>query len=206
MNKAAQSGEVVGISIDSAIIGAVIGFLGSFMILAVRRQLRKRRLRKALREEIRTMSEDLYRYAETVAGKEPGAIIVPPDPVLRTVFENNAAELGTLSGKEVKELTRFYGLAETVRRRISTLSSEPDQPTYELQVLQRDLIQLNNRKNSVLETLEGKILCAKSSVTEDERVYSDVAVPDYDVVDYLEKESSETDQQYDEGIDEEELR
>jgi len=94
MNETAQSAELLGISIDSAIIGAVIGVIGSFLVLAARRQLRKRRLRKALREEVRTMAEDLYRYAETVAGKEPDAIIVPPDPVLRTVFENNASLLG----------------------------------------------------------------------------------------------------------------
>ncbi|WP_254767390.1 hypothetical protein [Salinilacihabitans rarus] len=135
------------------------------------------------------MSEDLYRYAETIAGKEPDAIIVPPDPILRTVFENNASLLGLLSEEEVQELTQFYGLTENVRKRISTLSSQSDPPTHELKVLQRDLIQLNNQKNSVLKTLEGHILCAKSSVDEDNRIYSDIDSPDYDVVDYLEQQT-----------------
>lgn len=193
MNETAQSAELLGISIDSAIIGAVIGVIGSFLVLAARRQLRKRRLRKALREEVRTMAEDLYRYAETVAGKEPDAIIVPPDPVLRTVFENNASLLGLLSEEEVQELTRFYGLTEKVRKRISSLSSEPNPPAHELQVLQRDLIELNNRKNTVLETLESNILCAKSSRDENERVYSDIDPPNYDVVDYLEQTIGEDD-------------
>lgn len=206
MNGTALSGELLGINIDSAIIGAVIGVIGSFLVLALRHQLRKRRLRKALRAEIRTMAEDLYRYAETVAGKEPDAIVVPPDPVLRTIFENNASELGMLSGKEVKQLTQFYGLAEAVRQRISTLSSESNPPAYELQVLRRDLIQLNNRKNSVLEALEGKILCAKSSVDENERVYSDVDAPDYDVVDYLEQAiaADESNHQPEQGVNEKE--
>lgn len=191
MNETAQSAELLGISIDSAIIGAFIAVIGSFLVLAARHQLRKRRLRKALREEIRTMAEDLYRYAETVAGKEPDAINVPPDPVLRTVFESNASLLGLLSEEEIQELTQFYGLTEKVRKRVSSLSSRSDPPAHELRVLQRDLIELNNRKNSVLETLESHIFCAKSSRDENERVYSDIDLPDYDVVDYLERNTEE---------------
>lgn len=191
MNKTTQSAELLGISIDSAIIGALIGVIGSFSVLAARHHLRKRRLRKALREEIRTMAADLYRYAETVAGKEADAINVPPDPVLRTVFESNASLLGLLSEKEIQELTHFYGLTEKVRKRVSTLSSMSNPPAYELQVLQRDLIELNNQKNTVLKTLESNLLCAKSSQDEDERVYSDIDLPNYDVVDYLEQTEKE---------------
>lgn len=193
INNTTQGGGFLGIGIDSAIIGAFIGVLGSLLVLGVRHQIRKRRLRKAIRAEIKIMADDIYRYAETLSGKSPGSIEIPPDSLVLTVYKNNASNIGLLSEDEVREITQFYALAESVKQRLSYLSESDTPPDYALRLLQRDLILLNNQKNTTILTIENKISGVELSDGSESPIYSDVTKPDYDVVDYLDdREESDT--------------
>lgn len=187
MNCTTPSGDLLGLGIDNVtlLVGALIGVIGSLLVLGIRLQIRKRRLRKALREEIRIMSTDIHRYAESVSVKDPEGIEIPPDTLVSTVYESNTSDLGLLRGSEVMEVTQFYTLVQNIQRRLSKLNNTDEPPVHELRLIQRDLIRLNNQKNTVLSMLEDNIRGAESSQESSPKIYSDIDEPEYGPVDFL---------------------
>lgn len=195
MNHTTTSGDLLGLGIDNVtlLVGALIGVLGSLLVLGIRLQIRKRRLRKALREEIRTMATDIHRYAASVSVKDPEGIEVPPDTLVLTVYESNTSDLGLLGGSEVQEITQFYTLVQNTKQRLSALSDTSEPSVPELRLIQRDLIRLNNRKNTVISMLEDKIWWAESSEESSPEIYSDIDEPEYDPVDFLDSQLDDED-------------
>lgn len=190
MNRTTLARDMFGLGIDNItlLVGALIGVLGSLLVLGIRLQIRKRRLRKALREEIRTMSTDIHRYAESVSAKRPEGVKAPPDTLVLTVYDSNTSDLGLLSGSEVQAVTQFYTLAQNTKQRLATLSDTDEPPVYELRLVQRDLIRLNNQKNTVLSMLEDNICGAESSKKSNPEIYSTIDEPEYDLVDFLDSQ------------------
>jgi hypothetical protein len=140
------------------------------------------------------MSTDIYRYAESVSAKRPKGIEVPPDTLVLTVYKSNTSDLGLLRGSEVQEVTQFYTLAQNTKQRLATLSDTNEPPVHELRLVQRDLIRLNNQKNTVLSMLEDNIWGAKSSEESNPKIYSNIDVPEYDPVDFLDSQLSDENQ------------
>lgn len=196
MNRTTPAGDLFGLGIDNItlLVGALIGVLGSLLVLGIRLQIRKRRLRKALREEIRTMSTDIYRYAESVSAKRPEGIEAPPDTLVLTVYESNTSDLGLLRGSEVQAVTQFYTLAQNTKQRLATLSDTNEPPVHELRLVQRDLIRLNNQKNTVISMLEDNIWGAESSKESNPEIYSMIDEPEYDPVDFLDSQINDENQ------------
>ena len=86
-------------------------------------------------------------------------------------------------------LHALWGLSRlSYHQRLSTLSGTNDLPVHELRLIQRDLIRLNNQKNTVLSMLEDNIWRADSSEELNPEIYSDIKEPEYDPVDFLDSQ------------------
>lgn len=144
-------------SIDNLIIlvAAVIGLLGSYTIYRLRIRTRRRRLRKALRGEIKSMAPGVYEKARIMAAEDRETdFYVPPNPVTMTVFRNNSGEIGLLSDGEVEKITAMYSKAEVVRQLVEHLDDQNDPRRATVLQLRTDLIELNNSINEALAEIE----------------------------------------------------
>lgn len=164
---------------------AIIGLGGSYSIYWLRLRTRRRRLRKAIRGEIKAMAPSIYEKAQIMAAEDlESEFYIPTDPTIITVFSNNSGEIGLLSDDEVEEVTNFYTKAAVVRQRIQDLNTA-DKPTKaSILQLREELIQLNNAKNSAL----SKIECYLDSDPSSGDMYQDLDEPGFDYQKEWEKE------------------
>jgi hypothetical protein len=186
-----NAGGVLGpFGIDNLVLlaTAVIGLTGSYVIYRLRLRTRRRRLRKALREEIKAMAPSIYEKARIMSAEDRDSdFYIPTDPAIMTVFSNNSGEIGLLSDDEVEELTDFYTKAAVVSQRIQNLNTVENPNRASILQLREDLIQLNNAKNSALSELEYSL--GVSPTRED--VYQDLEDPGFDCLEVLEEELEE---------------
>lgn len=167
---------------------AIIGLVGSYIIYRLRLRTRRRRLRKALRGEIRAMAPSIYEKARIMASEDRDSdFYIPTDPTVMTVFSNNSGEIGLLSDDEVEKVTRFYSNAAVVSQRIQNLNAVENPHKASVLQLREDLVQLNNSKNFTLSELENSL---GVDVTTGE-MYDDLDDPGFDYLEVLEEELSE---------------
>lgn len=187
--------QIFGLSTRNFILllTALIGIFGSIFIFWLRIQIRKRRLRMALRAEIRTMAEDIYYNADTMASKDPTGINAPLDTLIMTVYQNNSSEIGLLSTREVNNITEFYSLLQTIKSRLNKANDDSKITIDERRLLQRDFIRLNNLKNESLANIEKKLLFVTPHYYKNQDKYSSIQVPDYDLNELIESETKNSD-------------
>lgn len=174
------------LSIDNLIIlvAAVIGLLGSYTIYRLRIRTRRRRLRKALRGEIKSMAPGVYEKARIMAAEDRDkGFYVPPNPVTSTVFKNNSGEIGLLTDDEVEMIAAMYSKAEVVRQLIEHLDEQDDPRRATVLQLRTDLIELNNLINDALAEIETALEVERTSGT----VYEKLDDPGFDYRDELEE-------------------
>lgn len=149
------------ISVRDGVIlsGAVIGVSGSYYRYWRRRRDARDRLRAAIFAELALVGDELYEEIRDMTVTELGTELYVPDesPIVMTVYENNAGEIGRLSEREIEELTSFYTFASIVEPRMERVIAERDVTEIEVVLLRRRLIELFNRKNSALEALAGEL-------------------------------------------------
>lgn len=145
---------------DGAILsGAVVGVSGSYYLYWRRRRDARDRLRAAIFAELALVGDEIYEEIRDMTVTELGTELYVPDesPIVVTVYENNAGEIGRLSEREIEELTSFYTFASIVEPRMERMTAESDVTEIEVVLLRRRLIELFNRKNSALEALAGEL-------------------------------------------------
>lgn len=186
-----NAGGVLGpFGIDNLVLlaTAVIGLTGSYLIYRLRLRTRRRRLRKALRGEIKAMAPSIYEKARIMSAEDRNSdFYIPTDPTIMTVFSNNSGEIGLLSDGEVEELTDFYTKAAVVSQRIQNLNTVENPNRASILQLRGDLIQLNNAKNSALSELE----CSLGVSPTRGDIYQDLEDPGFDYLEVLEEELGE---------------
>jgi len=156
---------------------AIIGLGGSYLIYRLRLRTRRRRLRKAIRGEIKAMAPSIYEKAQIMATEDRDSdFYIPTDPTIMTIFSNNSGEIGLLSDDEVKEVTDFYTKAAVVRQRIQNLNTVEDPNEASILQLREELIQLNNTKNSALTKIECSLNVSPTSGD----MYQDIDDPGFD--------------------------
>lgn len=167
---------------------AIIGLTGSYVIYRLRLRTRRRRLRKALRGEIKAMAPSIYEKARIMSAEDRDSdFYIPTDPTIMTVFSNNSGEIGLLSDDEVEEITDFYSKAAVVSQRIQNLNAIEDPNKASILQLREDLVRLNNAKNAALSELERAL--GVDLTTGD--VYQDLEDPGFDYLEVLEEELDE---------------
>lgn len=90
-------------------VPASVGVLGSFSLYRKRQRDEQRRLRDALKAELKSM-EFFYNWPDGFGSNVPEY-----DFVAKTVYERNANSLGLLSGKENQNIVEFYTRASIVQ-------------------------------------------------------------------------------------------
>jgi len=185
-----SSGVLGPFGIDNLVLlaTAIIGLSGSYAIYRLRLRTRRRRLRKALRGEIKAMAPSIYEKARIMSAEDRDSdFYIPTDPTIMTVFLNNSGEIGLLSDGEVEEVTDFYTRAAVVSQRIQNLNTVEEPNKASILQLREDLIRLNNTKNSALSELEGSL--GVSPTRGD--IYQNLEDPGFDYVEVLEEEFRE---------------
>jgi hypothetical protein len=186
-----NAGGVIGpFGIDNLVLlaTAIIGLTGSYVIYRLRLRTRRRRLRKALRGEIKAMAPSIYEKARIMSAEDRDSdFYLPTDPTIMTVFSNNSGEIGLLSDDEVEEITDFYSKAAVVSQRIQNLNAIEDPNKASILQLREDLVRLNNTKNVALSELERAL--GVDLTTGD--VYQDLEDPGFDYLEVLEEELDE---------------
>lgn len=167
---------------------AIIGLTGSYVIYRLRLRTRRRRLRKALRGEIKAMAPSIYEKARIMSAEDRDSdFYLPTDPTIMTVFSNNSGEIGLLSDDEVEEITDFYSKAAVVSQRIQNLNAIEDPNKASILQLREDLVRLNNTKNVALSELERALGVDLTTGN----VYQDLEDPGFDYLEVLEEELDE---------------
>jgi hypothetical protein len=186
-----NAGGVIGpFGIDNLVLlaTAIIGLTGSYVIYRLRLRTRRRRLRKALRGEIKAMAPSIYEKARIMSAEDRDSdFYLPTDPTIMTVFSNTSGEIGLLSDDEVEEITDFYSKAAVVSQRIQNLNAIEDPNKASILQLREDLVRLNNTKNVALSELERAL--GVDLTTGD--VYLDLEDPGFDYLEVLEEELDE---------------
>lgn len=185
-----SNGVISPFSIDNLVllVTAVIGLVGSYTIYRLRLRTRRRRLRKALRGEIKAMAPGVYEKARIMAAEDRDTdLYIPADPTIMAVFSNNSGEIGLLSDDELEEVIELYGTAAAVRQRIDNLSTMQDPNKSAVLQLRTELIQLNNTKNLALKEIE----CALGIDRTSGGIYHDIEDPGFDYQAVLEQELDE---------------
>ena len=186
-----NAGGVIGpFGIDNLVLlaTAIIGLTGSYVIYRLRLRTRRRRLRKALRGEIKAMAPSIYEKARIMSAEDRDSdFYLPTDPTIMTVFSNNSGEIGLLSDDEVEEITDFYSKAAVVSQRIQNLNAIEDPNKASILQLREDLVRLNNTKNVALSELERALGVDLTTGN----VYQDLEDPGFDYLEVLEEELDE---------------
>jgi hypothetical protein len=166
---------------------AVIGLAGSYVIYRLRLRTRRRRLRKALRGELKAMAPSIHEKARIMAAEDRDSdFYIPTDPTISTVFSNNPEEIGLLSDDEVVKLTDFYSKAAAVSQRIQNLNAVENPNKASVLQLREELIHINNSKNIALSELENNLGIDQTTG----EIYQDLEDPAFDYLEVLEDELS----------------
>lgn len=138
---------------------AVVGVLGSYSLYRRRRRDATEHLRQALFAEVALVGDQIYAEIQDITVNQLGNELYVPDetPIVLSAYQNNAGEIGRLSGTEVEKLTAFYTLASIVSHRVERLVGQDEVDAIEVTRLRRRFVELFNRRNEALEAMQREI-------------------------------------------------
>jgi uncharacterized coiled-coil DUF342 family protein len=141
------------------LVGAIATFFGRLGLVSWKNRKKRTRLRKALLEEVVTMSESIDEMATLLKPMRPGgeAIQIPTDMLLTTVYQNNVGQLGMLTDEEVKQVTKFYSKCEVVRRLLDDLSEKDEIRPGAVDLLRQKVMELQGQMVEVRQTLSDEL-------------------------------------------------
>lgn len=145
--------------VTGLLIGALATFLARWAIVVIETRKDRTRLRKALLEEVVTMSESIDEMAYLLKPMRPegDAVQIPMDVLLTTVYESNVGRLGMLTDEEVEQVTSFYSQCEVVRRLLHDLSEKDEIRPGSVDLLRQNAIELQGKMVEVRQTLSGEL-------------------------------------------------
>lgn len=145
--------------VTGLLVGALATFLARWAIVTIKTCKERTRLRRALLEEVVTMSESIDEIANLLKPMRPegNAVQIPTDVLLTTVYESNTGRLGILSDEEVKQVTKFYSQCEVVRRLLHDLSEKDEVRPGSVDLLRQNAIELQGKMVEVRQTLSGEL-------------------------------------------------
>lgn len=152
-----------GVTVRDIVIfaSAIIGVTGSYHLYRQRQQDEQRRLRLAIFAELALIGDKLYDEIRDMAVTEVIDDVEPyvPDeiPIVVTVYENNAGELGRLTGDEIEHLTSFYTLAAVLHPRLEAVIQQTDVDPIDVPILRGRMTELYNRRNAAIRELQANL-------------------------------------------------
>ncbi|MFB6176394.1 MAG: hypothetical protein ABEI99_04490 [Halobaculum sp.] len=140
-----------------AFFGAATGFLVRLTLSLVRDWIERRRLRRGLYEEIKTMSGDIDTVTRDLKSVRPGSesVRIPPDVFVTTTYESNAGRVGLLTDREIDDIVEFYSMCFRARRLLDSV--EDGEAAGAVNELRESMIELHGQMRTAMGTLEGKL-------------------------------------------------
>lgn len=162
--------------ISAAIIGALLGSIGTYLTRSYFRHKEKteraQQLRRSLFYELAEMQE-LAAYSED---RRPSQVSLALTTT--TVFENNAAEIGMLSSEEVEALVRFYTSAQIVSDQLGTtieVATNSEVPgVHDYSPIKENILSLQTQWVNAISVLSDKLYFVDDLKLEHTEVASDV--------------------------------
>jgi len=149
------------VTLGDIVIGlsAFITVGGSYQLYSQRQRDRNDRLRNALYAEMVKSGDRIYKTAREMKTKEltEESYLPEESPVVTTVFDSNADDLGGLTDDEVRAVVNFYTKAKPVHRRLQRAIDDTDVSSVELVYIRASLVDLNNLRNEALSQIENEI-------------------------------------------------
>ena len=140
-------------------LSAFVTVGGSYRLYSQRQRDRNDRLRNALYAEMVKSGDRIYKTAREMKTKELTEETYLPEesPVVTTVSDSNAADLGGLTDDEVTAVVNFYTKAKPVHRRLQRAIGDTEVSAVELLYIRASLVDLNNLRNEALSQIEREI-------------------------------------------------
>lgn len=135
------------------VVGAIITALVTLALYWKRQRDAADRLRRAVVAELVEVGDTVYADIQVLDPRVPPAELPDDSPIVTTVFENNAGELGRLSTTETERITTYYTTAVHVHRKLTRLCEADEVTSEQVRYLHRDLVELNNRRNEALDAI-----------------------------------------------------